>query len=465
MCHGAKKLRSALRAMTARFLVFGPVQKYSSLACWTILYELWIDNPCDIDIRRVCMKSAVDYKDRQDPSLPYEVTKLRFMIDELNNKKTFMSLYLELISFLMEAFLEHNLTVVQRIFRIWYVKSLLRIWRIWLNKHNLSVATHFLASETYTDINIVCDGFLCLLLYCHKNDLWFCPQFFSSDHCEQAFAYCRIGRYIGRRTNISGSDIISGLERRNRSIELESISIKFEAAPIAHARTRTVMDMTKGSTFTNERARVVEVSTIIDVMNQATNYAAFVASQLDGVVTEERFLNEEIDTLEAEDIVTSYNLLIGKERLLQKLSTMYDDNKNIVSVAGVKMGISTSMAIYGNGGRTSLPSASRASRFFGYVFQEISLDIPCPLENSNHRTYRIGDRYECSEFSGKILALAFKKTTKGLTYPAKTMCQCTGAIRVGWVKAKKGVDSVSIRFGSRRDPNTLFKYCIYFYYF
>ena len=133
-----------------------------------------------------------------------------------------MSLYLEIIAFILEAFLEHSLTIVQRIFRVWYVKSLLHIWRSWLVQHNYSLSQHFIHSVTFTDINSICDGFLCLLLYCHKNNLWFCPQYYTSDHCEQAFSYCRIGRYCGRRTNISATDLIDGLERRNRSIELES---------------------------------------------------------------------------------------------------------------------------------------------------------------------------------------------------------------------------------------------------
>ena len=37
----------------------------------------------------------------------------------------------------------------------------------------------------------------------------------------------------------------------------------------------------------------------------------------------------------------------------------------------------TCMATYGNGGHTKLPSASRAFRFFGYVFEDMMLDVPC----------------------------------------------------------------------------------------
>ena len=64
------------------------------------------------------MKSALDYKDRQDPSLVYEVAKLHVVITDTNNKQTFLAVYLKMICFLMEAFFEHDLDITQRLFRI-----------------------------------------------------------------------------------------------------------------------------------------------------------------------------------------------------------------------------------------------------------------------------------------------------------------------------------------------------------
>ena len=143
-----------------------------------------------------------------------------------------------MVSFLMETFLEHDLNISQRLFRVWYVKSLLKLWREWLVKRGYKLNDHFLDYKTYSDINIVCDSFVSLLLYCWLNDLWFCPHFFTSDHCEQVLFFCRIGRFSGRRTNMSGSDVAHGLAKRNRSIEVESKSTILEPKPIAHARSR-----------------------------------------------------------------------------------------------------------------------------------------------------------------------------------------------------------------------------------
>ena len=53
--HGAKKLRGTLRSGTTRFLLFGPVQKFSSVASWDTLFEAWIENSYPVDIKRICI--------------------------------------------------------------------------------------------------------------------------------------------------------------------------------------------------------------------------------------------------------------------------------------------------------------------------------------------------------------------------------------------------------------------------
>lgn len=114
---------------------------------------------------------------------------------------------------------------------------------------------------------------------------------YSSDHCEQAFCYCRITRYRGRHTNISGTDLITGLERRNRSIELESYVKSFDPEPVAHARSRSILDQPEESQFLYQKARVASMSKIFEVMDEATQYAAYQAMQLPGVEVDSRFIN------------------------------------------------------------------------------------------------------------------------------------------------------------------------------
>lgn len=102
------------------------------------------------------------------------------------------------------------------------------------------------------------------------------------------------------------------------------------------------------------------------------------------------------------------------------------------------MNAMTRMAIYGNGGHFSLPCASRAGRFFGYVYKEITLDYSCPKEEEH--TWEVCDKYHDTEGNkeGKIICLFWRKKTKGLTYPAIRICPCTGSQRVAWVLFKTG---------------------------
>ena len=300
-------------------------------------------------------------------------------------------------------------------------------------KNNLRLDDHFLAPATYTDINIICDSFIALLIYSIKNDLWFCPHYYSSDHCEQAFCYCRIARYLGRRTNISGSDILHGLSRRNRSVEITSYMQILQPQPIAHARSKSVMDLPKDSSFHNEKASAVGgLPDVVSIMNQATYFASYIVTQLDGVNAVTGMTQDELGPMERDLIIQEYKLDISKTRLEQKLKEKTGDN---VTVDGMQMNIKTCMAIYANGGHTRLPSASRASRFFGYVYEDVCLSLECQ-SHETHKIYRIGDRYIGSDVNGRIAALNYKKTPKGLTYPATKLCSCYGCLRVAWVRYK-----------------------------
>ena len=77
------------------------------VASWHGVYAVWLDQAgiC----KKVCMKSAIDCKDRQDPSLVYDVSKLHIILNEVEEATTFLSLYLEMVMFMFEAFLEHEL--------------------------------------------------------------------------------------------------------------------------------------------------------------------------------------------------------------------------------------------------------------------------------------------------------------------------------------------------------------------
>ena len=372
--HGGKKLRNALRACSARLLMFGE----DGVASWHGIYSLWLNEEI---CKKVCIKSAVDCKDRQDPSLVYEISKLHIVLTDTEESRSFLSLYLEMMMFLFEAYLEHDLDILDRVFRIWYVRSFLQMWRYWAKKClGVNWKSHFLADQTYVDTNIICDSFIAMLLHCHQHDLWFCPHYYSSDHCEQGFSYCRIHRHKGRKTNLSGSDAVCGLARRNRCVEVESYVHVLKPQPVAHARSRNIMRLPKSSTFNTQKARSVgSVEVIVDTMNDATHLAAHTVAKLKGVTVPQHYIQAYFSQQDEGHLRSTYKLDIAGERLQEKLENVNVNhgNASYVNIDDSLMHVDTCMAIYGNGGHTKLPSASRASRFFGYVFHEVALEMPC----------------------------------------------------------------------------------------
>ena len=140
-----------------------------------------------------------------------------------------------------------------------------------------------------------------------------------------------------------------------------------------------------------------------------------------------------------------YHLDISTERVMTRInkSRQSKQKEDMVEIDGINMHLATSMAIFGNGGMTTLPGTSRASRFYGYVYKNITLKIDC--DAIDHRVYTIGDMYRGLKAHGKILAMAYKKRSRGLHYPAKVMCKCAGPFRVLWVKdvcSKTGKHSI-----------------------
>ena len=93
------------------------------------------------------------------------------------------------------------------------------------------------------------------------------------------------------------------------------------------------------------------------------------------------------------------------------------------------------MAIYGNSGMTTLPAASRASRFFSYVFEEIQLTFEC--SELNHNNVKVGEKYVSSKATGRVVGLSYRKNSKGLEYPATSICKCVGMKRCAWIRVKK----------------------------
>ena len=66
-----------------------------------------------------------------------------------------------------------------------------------------------------------------------------CP--WSSDACEQLFAFLRTGRYCGRRTNLDALTVLQGMSKKNRTLTLDEEGEHMLEHTIAHTRGRTLL--------------------------------------------------------------------------------------------------------------------------------------------------------------------------------------------------------------------------------
>ena len=93
------------------------------------------------------------------------------------------------------------------------------------------------------------------------------------------------------------------------------------------------------------------LSDVVAIMNQATRYAAYAASQLEGVIPDPKYGN--LDSSTAAELFDEFNLDIGHQRLKTKLRVPNEARtEDTVEVDGERMYLQTCMAIYGNGGHT-----------------------------------------------------------------------------------------------------------------
>ena len=238
-----------------------------------------------------------------------------------------------------------------------------------------SINQSIISNQLYQDLNVTCDGFVSLLLYCHYHNLFFTAHFFTSEPCEHGFGYVRIGRNAGRRTNVSADDLCTGFQRKNRAIEVEADIHSFKPVPIARTRSRTILGGKKDENFIICHARSVSIGSIVSTMNDATDYCAWMCSKLPGV----SFKSEIEDDFDANSIRGKYKLYDHNVKITSddysdpfdqwsdgeddvKKNTMPSQSDYIV-VNGKHMSLKTAAAIYGNGGYTRLTGQSRASRF------------------------------------------------------------------------------------------------------
>ena len=382
MLHNIKKGRNMIKMLDTKCLALGlDLHKEKEFMIrWDYVFELIKIRP---DLLVHCSLSAVLLSDKQDPSLASELSCLYKHF--FKEGYSAMGMYLKCIHYLMDAYLNKYLSPEERVFKVWYCKTFFMTWNKG-KKH----ASQFITDETFKDINCCCDGLILYLLLLKKEfpSSAIVTYYLGSDPNEQAYAFCRISQFAGRRTNLSAMTLACGLEKLN----IRSAQPGDEPFQIAHTRGKHVMKkaVPLDHEIIPDDPEVVPVwfgnslneQTIRNTMKNATKaciddckelgFPFFMKATPDQIPLTNAigFSEKEIDVGIDED-----NYVGDFDDDYDNDGQSYDDedaNPEFVSTSMGRLHLKTAEAIYLNGGKSTFTSKSRKSRFYKNCYSEKS---------------------------------------------------------------------------------------------
>lgn len=104
------------------------------------------------------------------------------------------SLYLKIMNHVLRAFLDTNLSPIERIRSMWFSVFIFRIWRHFIESHkNYTLKDNFLSMNCYSCIELNAHGLILLIIHLRDTDQqeMFLPELFGSQQCESTFRQFR----------------------------------------------------------------------------------------------------------------------------------------------------------------------------------------------------------------------------------------------------------------------------------
>lgn len=124
--------------------------------------------------------------------------------------------YLLITRYILDSILEKKITILERVYKIWYSTFFLRIWRYWIKLRKYGMQNNCITLNTYTCIELNAHNLLIIIEKCReKNEIdIFLPWLFSSQPCEKIFRQTRsMTSTFSTMVNYSLLDIMKRLNR------------------------------------------------------------------------------------------------------------------------------------------------------------------------------------------------------------------------------------------------------------
>lgn len=127
--------------------------------------------------------------------------------------------YLKIIRYILESFSKNNLSVSERIYKIWFSTLFIRIWKCWIAQEtSYTTSQNFITNNCYNCIELNAHG-LILIVKKFKNEdreNQFIPWLMNSQSCEKLFRTLRsMTSVFSTVVNFSMLDVLRRLSRIN----------------------------------------------------------------------------------------------------------------------------------------------------------------------------------------------------------------------------------------------------------
>ena len=373
MLHNIKKLRNNILYTETKCLSLGndPSREKELMVRWDLVWDLFTKRP---ELLQHCSLSALIVKDKQDPSLVTDLTRLyKYFFEE---GYTALGMYLKCTHWLCEAFLVKNMSPMERLHRAYYAKTFFYVWFHYSKSQHSS-----LTSQTFYDVCCCVDGLVDYLLTLLKKfpEAPIVTFYLGSDICEQFFAFVRISRYSGRRTNVDADVLSYGLERRNLSSEITDDTNKYVAHTRGRAVLKTVIPLPNEKVVEQIAPKELFIgkdlneSAIRNTIKKATNDCIMECLNYGFDCFERASLNALPRNRSSEgsmsDVPHEIEEQNDDEDLTNEDEEPEEEDPSLIRTPMGKMPMRTAESIFLNGGKLTVPSKSRHSRFYKNIFE------------------------------------------------------------------------------------------------
>lgn len=126
-------------------------------------------------------------------------------------------LYLSLVRHIINAFLDKDIAVVDRVYSIWFSVFILRMWKYWLQKHlKYNIKNNFISMNAYVCIELNAHELIKVIEKFKENqtEILFLPWLMSSQPCEKTFRAIR--SLTSTYSTVVNFNMLEILQRLNR---------------------------------------------------------------------------------------------------------------------------------------------------------------------------------------------------------------------------------------------------------